>query len=79
MGVPLGVKKTNNTLFVTVHLKTHVNWNFLIIYGCHFLINKPQSDVVLFAIIIIQLYKNLVTKCKHGTGPNDIIIFNEVS
>ena len=39
--------------------------------------DQPQSDVVVFEMIIFQIYKNLVTECKHGIVPNGIITFNE--
>ena len=38
-----GVYQNNNDLFVTIHPKTHLNWNCLIIYGCHLLINHSQK------------------------------------
>ena len=53
----------------------HVNWNFQIIYGYHFL-DQPQSDILFFATITFKIYNILVTKWKHGICPNDIITFN---
>ena len=40
-------------------------------------LDQPQSDIVFFAIIYFQIYHILVSKWKHGIGPNDIITFNE--
>ena len=37
---------------------------------------QPHSDTVVFATITYQIYNILVTKWKHGIGPNDIISFN---
>ena len=40
-------------------------------------LDQPQSDVVFFAIIYFQIYKNIVIEWKHGIRPNDKITFNE--
>ena len=43
MRIPISVFHTNKKLFVTIHPKTHLYWNLLIIYGYHFLINHSQT------------------------------------
>ena len=40
-------------------------------------LDQPQSDIVVFAIIIFQIYNIIITKWKHVIGYNDIITFNE--
>ena len=40
-------------------------------------LDKPHKYIVVFEIINFQIYNILVTKWKHGIGPNDIILFNE--
>ena len=42
MRLPGGIYQTNKKLFVTVHPKMHVDWNFLINYGYYFLTNHSQ-------------------------------------
>ena len=42
-------------------------------------IDEPQSDIVVFAIIILQVHNTLVTKQKHIIVPNDLITFNDES
>ena len=39
-------------------------------------LDQPQSDIVFFAIINLQIYHILVSKWKHGIGHIDIITFN---
>ena len=39
-------------------------------------LDQPHSDAIVFEIIIFQIIKNLVTKQKHGIGPNNIITLN---
>ena len=40
-------------------------------------LDRPQSDIVVFAIITFQIYKILLTKWNHVIGPNNIITLNE--
>ena len=40
-------------------------------------LNQPHSAIVVFSIIHFEIYIIIITKWKHGIGPNDIIIFNE--
>ena len=40
-------------------------------------IDEPQSDFLVFEIIIFQIYNIIVTKWKHGICPDGIISFNE--
>ena len=40
-------------------------------------VDQPQSDIVIFSIITFHTYNILVTKCRHGIGPNNIITLNE--
>ena len=40
-------------------------------------LDQRQSDIVVFAITAVQIYKIMVKKWKHVIGPYDIIDFNE--
>ena len=40
-------------------------------------LDKLHSDIEVFAMITFQIYKILLTRRKHGIGPNEIISFNE--
>ena len=40
-------------------------------------LDQPQSYIVVFETITFQIYNILLTKWKHGIGPNDIITFNQ--
>ena len=40
-------------------------------------LDQPHSDIVVSVIINFQMYKIVVTKWKHGIGPNDIITLNK--
>ena len=40
-------------------------------------LDQPQSEIVVSVIITFHIYDIIVTKWKHGIGPNNIITFNE--
>ena len=40
-------------------------------------LDQPQSDIVVFSIIIFQIYNIILKKWKHGIDHNYIITFNE--
>ena len=42
-------------------------------------VDQPQSDVLAFAIFYLYIFIIIVTYWKHGTVPNDIVIFNTES
>ena len=49
-------------------------------FTCHLsltLLDQPQSDILVFAIINFQIYNVFLTKWKHVIGTNDIITFNK--
>ena len=74
--IPGGIFQTNQKFFVTVHPKNTCKLEFVNYLLLPFL-DQPQSDSVVFEMINFQIYNIMVTKWKHGIGPNDIITSNE--
>ena len=72
MKIPVDICQTNKKLSVTVQPKNTCKLKFSVHLWLSFL-DQPQSEFVVFSIINFHLYKIIVTKCKHGIGPNDII------
>ena len=75
MRIPGDIHQTNKKFAVTVQPKNACKLEFTDHLWLPFL-DKPQSDIVVFVIIIFQIYNNLVTKFKHGIVRNYIVPFN---
>ena len=74
--IPVDIHQTNKRFSVIVKLKNVCKLEF--VYHLWLpLIDQPQSNIAVFAMIIFQIYNILVTKWKRGIGPNDLIIFNK--
>ena len=41
-------------------------------------LDQPKSDVVVFAIIYFEIYKNLVTKWEHGISTDNTIPSSQI-
>ena len=65
--ITVDIHQTNKRLFVKVQPKN----------TCLPFLDLPQSDIIAFSIITFHIYKIMVTKWKHGIGPNDLITFNK--
>ena len=76
MRITVEIHERNKKFTVTVQPKNACKLEFLDHLWLPFL-DQPQFDIVVFAIINFQIYNNLVTKQKHGIGPNYFITFNE--
>ena len=74
----LGIHKTNRKFTCYSSIKNACKLDFPDHLWLSF-IDQPQPDIVVFAIITFHIYTILVTKCKHGIGPNDTNTFNEES
>ena len=74
MRIPVDIHKPNKKICVTVQPKNACKLEFadnlLLPY-----LDQPQSDIVVFAIIIFHIYNILVTKCKHGIASDYLIAF----
>ena len=68
--------ETNKNFTITVQQKKACKLEFADHLWLPFL-DKPQSDIVFFAIINLQIYHILVSKWIHGAYPVYIITFNE--
>ena len=74
MQITVNLYQKNRKFFVTVQPKNACKLGFIDHLWLPFL-DQPQSDIVFFEIMTFQIYNILVTKCKHGICPNDIISF----
>ena len=66
--------QTNKKFFVTVKPKNACKLEFEDNLWLPF-IDQTQSGILVCAIITFHIYNIRATKCKHGIGPNDIILF----
>ena len=73
---PVEIHKTKKKFSVTFQTKNVRKLEFADHLWIPF-IDQTRSDIVFFAIITFHIYNILVTKWKHGIGPNDVIIFNK--
>ena len=76
MCIFVGIYQTNKKFFVTVKPKNACKLEFEDNLWLPF-IDQTQSGILVCAIITFHIYNIRATKCKHGIGPNDIILFNE--
>ena len=76
MIIIVDVHQTNKKFSVTVQPKNACKQELVDNLWLPF-IDQPHSDIVVFSIITFQIYNILVTKWKHGIGPNNIIVFDE--
>ena len=68
--------KNIKKLFVTVNPRNVCKMEFSDHLWLPFL-DQPQYDVVVFAITYFDIYKNILTECKHAISTNDILTFNK--
>ena len=73
---PVDIHQTNTKFSVTFQPKNTYKLEFVDHLWLPFLY-QPQYDIVVFEIITFQIYNIILTKRKHGIGPNDIITLNE--
>ena len=76
MRIPVDIHERNKKFTVAVQPKNACKLEFLDHFWLPF-IDQPQYDILVFAITTFQIYNILVSKCKHGVGPIDLITFNE--
>ena len=72
----VGIYQTNKKIFVIVQPKNTCKLELVDHLWLPF-IDQRQYDIVVFAINIFLIYKIIVSKWKHGIGPDDIITFDK--
>ena len=76
MRIPVNIFQSNKNFFVLVQPKNACKLESADHLWLPYL-DKPQPDIIVFAIITYQIYNILVTKWKHRIGTNDITSLNE--
>ena len=76
MIITVNIHQTNKKFFVTEKPKNACKLGFADHLQLPF-IDQPQSDIVVFEIIIYHIYNILVQKREHGIGPKVILPLNE--
>ena len=73
--ITVDILQPNINFYVTFQPKNTYKLDFVDHLWLQFL-DQLHSDILFFATITFKIYNILVTKWKHGIGPNDIITFN---